>query len=356
MSVMVDRYDDVRSVLRDDATFTLAGDVLDCGQSRPLLPLQADPADHPRLRAALEAVLSPEAVGRMEPMLRASANRLIDRFAPQGMVEFNSAMARPFPVEVLVDLLDLPRGDATVIREFHDGILGLAPGVDDPSAVRRAVGERIYLYFDDVVARRRGQNGEDVVRRLLRGSADAAGLRPDEVVDVCYLLVLAGIDPVTRAIAAATAVLAATDGGIGSSARGPAEMRRHVEEILRWSAVVKVLNRATTTKVEVAGARLPPGARLGVDLHRANRDPNRFADPDRFDPGRPQGRHLSFGAGAHRCLGSHLARWEVRIVLEELQRRLPGLHLAPPDAVGLCFDDLDPYDSLVLRFDPLPDP
>lgn len=344
-------YDDVRRVLGDADTFTVSGDVLDCGQRRPLLPLQAEPADHPRLRAALETAFSPDAVARMEPLMRASANRLIDRFDGASSVDFNSAMARPYPVEVLVDLLELPHGDASRLRSFHDEILHLGPDVQDPSVVRRAVGSRVYSYFDAVVAERRGQVGADLVRLLLHGDGDDshAALSPDEVVDVCYLLVLAGVDPVTRALAAAVATLASTDAGIGSVAGDPAALRRHVEEVLRWSAAVKVLTRAATADVCIAGSTLSSGDRVGVDLHRANRDPGYFADPDRFDPTRLPGRHISFGSGPHRCVGSHLARWEVRIVLEELHRRLPDIRLDPSDASHIRFDDIDPYEPLRLR-------
>lgn len=342
-------YEDVLAVLKDTENFTVGGDVLDCGQQRPLLPLQVDGAQHRRVRSSLEAVLSPDSVTMLEPRMRASANRLLDRFdAPP--IDLNAALARPFPVEVLVDLLDLPRGDVGLLRSFHDRILHTQADSTCVHVEREAVGHEIYAYFDSVVSSRLGQTGNDAIRRLLAGGPGVAALLRDEVVDVCYLLVLAGVDPVSRALAASVTTLALSQEGLASVAGDPAALRRHVEEVLRWGGVVKVLTRATTAEVNLHGHNLAAAERVAVDIQRANRDETWFDNPDHFDSTRMPGRHLAFGAGPHRCVGAHLARWQVRIVIEELHRRFPDLHLDPEAAGAIHADDIDPFAPLPVRF------
>jgi cytochrome P450 len=347
---MVERYDDVRAVLRDPGRFTVTGDAIECGQQRPLLPLQATPAEHPRFRAPLEEFFTPANLAGVEPGLRREAGRLIDAFPRDGRVEFNDAFARPFPVAALAVLLDLPVDDVALLQEFHDGILS-PPPVDDLDAHRHRVGERIYEYFTPVVASRRGSDGPDLVRFLQRWDGPDGPVTDEEIVDHCYLLVLAGIDPVTRALAAAIALLAPDPRRRAELvADGPA-LRRTTEELLRWGGVVKVLTRVTAGDEVVAGTAVGPGRRLGCSLQAANHDPAVFPDPDRFDPSRPPGKHLTFGAGPHRCVGAHLARQQVRVALEELERRLPDLR-PDPDRRPVDPTTVEPMTPLPLVFTP----
>jgi cytochrome P450 len=340
--LLVEEHDLVRSVLRDPDTFTAGGDAIACGQQRPLLPLQADPAVHGRYREALEPLFSPAAVARLEPMLRADAAAMAARIAADGGTEFNGAVARPLPVLALIHLLDLPVADVDRLRSFHDGILD-PPDVDDVDAWRRSVGERVYAYFDPIVAARGGQEGPDLIRALLQGTDGAAPFSAEEVVDVCYLLVLAGIDPVSRALACAVAFLAGPDQDLLATAADPQRLRRTLDELLRWGSAVKVLPRVATRDGELDGRPFRSGQPVGCALAAANRDPAVFERPDEFDPTRPAGRQLTFGAGIHHCVGAHLARLELRIVVEELALAVPDLRLRTggPDPDPATVDPAD---------------
>lgn len=344
--VLAERYSDVRTVLRDPRTFTAADGLLELGQRRPLIPLEAAPDEHRRVRALMEAAFDNRTVSWLEPSLRTAADELVDEFAGDGAVDVNAAFSRRFPVRALLALLDLPATDGARVRGFHDGILH-APDVADVNAIRREVGAEIYDYLHPVVRARRGEPGRDLIRVLQATAIDGDWLSDDEIVDICYLLVLAGVDPVGGALAGTIAHLARDPGRRAELVGDLPRLRRTIEEMLRYGAAVKVITRAATSSTEVAGKRLEPGQRVGCALRTANRDPEVFSDPDRFDPERRGAAHMTFGSGPHHCIGAHLARLELRIAVETLQRRLPDYRLDPDRA-----DLVDP--ASIGAHDPLP--
>ncbi len=336
-SVVLDRHATVRQALEDVESFTTVG-VIDCGQSAPLLPLQTSPSDHPRIRRALDTALTPQRVAALEPVLRQRARDLAAPLAARGGGDVASSVARWLPVHALVELLGLPSDDAGRLRDLHDRVLG--PGAADRDGVA-AAGPEIESYFSEVVAARRGQSGTDLVRALSTPEDRALALSDDEVASVCYLLLLAGIDPVATAIGAAAAHLAVAPHhqAVVDSAR---DLRRYVEELLRWSAPVVALPRRCVSDAEVGGVTVPAGAALECRVAAANRDPAAFEAPDDFRPGRRE-RHLAFGAGPHHCAGVHLARLQVALAIEELVRALPGFRPDPahetPDPARLAAGD-----------------
>jgi cytochrome P450 len=253
-------------------------------------------------------------------------------------------------VAALAVLLDLPIDDVPLLQEFHDGILS-PPPVEDLDGHRQRTGERIYGYFAPLVASRRGESGPDLIRFLQQWDGPEGGITDDEIVDHCYLLVLAGIDPVARALGAATALLARDWTTRAALVADPAALRRTTEELLRWGGVVKVLTRVAAADDVVAGTPVAAGRRLGCSLQAANHDPDVFPDPGRFDVSRPPGRHLTFGAGPHHCVGAHLARLQLRVALEELDRRLPDLR-PDPDAAPVDPATVEPHVPLPLVFTP----
>jgi cytochrome P450 len=340
----VERYAAVQAILEDTAGFTAVG-AIDCGQRRPLIPLQSSPADHPRHRAALESALGSRVVAQLEPRLRAVADELVDGFEPRGEVDMNAAVSKPFPVWTLMTLLGLPRGDHDTIRGFHDGILGPHLDVVDgcPVASPAEVGDRIYEYFDSVVAGKRRSPGPDLISTLQRASRSSR-MSDDEIVDACYLLVLAGIDPVARALACSIAYFAGRPEERAQAVADPRQLRRTIEELLRWGTSVEVLTRLATGRGAVDGELIQSGRRVTCALGSANRDPDAFEHPAEVDPDRRRA-HLAFGTGAHQCVGAHLARLQIRLVVEQLHRRLPDHRLAGPSV------DVDP--SVLTADDPL---
>ena len=346
---IVSGYEDVRAVLRDPVVFSTEGDAIDCGQQRPLIPLQSPPEEHSRYRSVLEAAFSPKVVAALDSELRRHANHLIDGFAGDGRVEFNAAFSRPFPVLALLALLDLPVGDRDRIRAFHDRILH--PGdVGDLDVHRRRVGEEVYRYFEPVVAARRDDPGGALISALQHPEGDGEPFSDDEVVDVCYLLVLAGIDPVGGALAGIVAYLGADPVLRTALLEDPASLRRAIEELLRWGSSVKAIARVVTTAATVDGYALSPGDRIGCALSAANRDPALFDRPDVVDLERRGTPHLTFGVGPHHCVGAHLARLQLRVALEELHRRLPDHRLDPAADARVDPATIGAHDELHLVF------
>ena len=343
-------YRDVKAVLSDAHRFTAGRDALDLGQRRPLLPLQAEPEQHAQVRALLEPLFSPGSTARRERSLRGHAARLLADFSPHGPDDVNAGFARWFPFCALVDVLGLPPGDIPMLRDLHDGILG--PGAwERPDAERTAVGDEIYAYFDRAVAERRRADGPDLIASLHAARRSGLGMEESEIVDTCYLLLLAGIDPVAHAIAGLVAVLAPLGEDRADLLADAARFRRMVEELLRWGAVVKVLTRVATTDAVVGDQTVREGARVSCALHRANRDPSAFAAPDDFVPARPSAAHLTFGAGPHRCIGAHLARLQLRVAATELESRLPGYRLAEGQSIDAAA--ITAADGLLLTYDRL---
>ena len=318
----------VRQVLADPVAFSTEGPAIQCGQARPLLPLQASPEAHPRLRARLEAALAPSALTELEPRIRARAAALLDDLAATGGGDANARYSRPLPIGVFVDLLGLPAEDHDLVRDLHDGVLR-APQEGDPADHPAPFGRRIYAYFGPLVAARRREPGDDLLSRLLTADGPGEPMTDEEVVDTAYTLLLAGIDPVAEALSCTLAALAQGVGPAGAAEPVDLGARGAVEELLRWGSPVKAIARMTTVPASIGEAHLAPGARVSVDLAAANHDGTAFPEPDRFDPARRTAGHVAFGSGPHRCIGSYLARLEVRITVEEVRHRLPGLALAP---------------------------
>jgi cytochrome P450 len=332
-----DTHSAVRQALDDVDAFTAVG-VINCGQSAPLLPLQTPPAEHPRIRRALDTALTTHRVAALEPRLRQRARSLVSPLAERGGGDVASTVARWLPVHALVELLDLPADDAGHLRDLHDRVLG--PGAADRAGVKRA-GREIESYFSGVVEERRGQSGPGLVRALSTPDDRDLALSDNEVASVCYLLLLAGIDPVAAAIGAAAAHLA-LEPRHQAVIHSPRELRRYVEELLRWSAPVVALPRRCVAGTDVAGLTVVTGAPVECRVAAANRDPAVFDSPDAFRPGRRE-RHLAFGSGPHHCAGAHLARLQIGLAIEELIRALPGFGPDPahpaPDPTQLAAGD-----------------
>lgn len=335
----------VRTVLSDPHVFSLEGDALECGQRRPLIPLQSSTDDHELHRSLLGWALTHSAAEASESSLRLRANQLVDVFESQETVDVNARFSRPFPVLVLLDVLGLPAGDWEMVRGFHDRILGQSGSPD----ARDEVAEQIYAYLEPIVATRRGTDGDDLIRCLQRARQDGRSLSDDQVVDVCYLLLLAGIDPVGNAIANGVALLAGRRDLRRQLDEHPSRWRRFTEELLRWGSAVKAVGRVVTETATIEGVELRPGERIGCAISSANRDPSVFSTPEEFDPDRARIAHLSFGAGPHHCIGAALARLQVRVALQELQRRLPEYRIEEVGAPTVDAASIGAADRLELR-------
>ena len=322
--VLITRHEDVVWALRHPDLFSSGSDAIDIGNIRPLIPLQIDPPDHVKFRRLLDPLFAPREMEKLESDVRALVVELIDGFVGEGTCEFNAAVAVPLPCTVFLRLMGLPLADLDLFLRFKDGII--RPDAATPAegrAMAREIGTEIYAYFETVIAERRREPQDDLLSGFLSAEIDGEVLTTEDIMDIAYLFLLAGLDTVTASLGCAVAYLAAHPDRQQALRDDPSLIPAAIEELLRWETPVPGVVRVATQDVEVAGSTIPAGSTVTCLLASANTDGAEFADPESVDFSRAANRHLAFGGGVHRCLGSHLARLEMRVALEELHARVP---------------------------------
>ena len=322
--MLITRHEDVVWALRHPDLFSSGSDAIDIGNIRPLIPLQIDPPDHVKFRRLLDPLFAPREMEKLEADVRALVVELIDQFVDAGTCEFNAAVAIPLPCTVFLRLLGLPLADLDLFLRFKDGIIRPdAATTAEGRAMARETGAEIYAYFETVIAERRREPQDDMLSGFLSAEIDGEVLTTEDIMDIAYLFLLAGLDTVTASLGCAVAYLAAHPERQQALRQDPSLIPAAIEELLRWETPVPGVVRVATQDVEVAGSTIPAGSTVTCLLASANTDGAEFADPESVDFARAANRHLAFGAGVHRCLGSHLARLEMRVALEELHARVP---------------------------------
>lgn len=324
--VVAASYAEVRSVLRS-ADFDASGSTIQVGQSRRLLPLQAVGVEHDVSRARLARCLSAEAVAGWEPSIRSIAEDLTASIAGQ-VVDVNSSFSVAFPLRVFGVLLGIPRSDLDRLLRWHDVIMD--PDCESPQ-LRNDAGRAVTAYFESHVRHGDIRNDDNLLGALMAGES---GDKPtmEDVVDTCYLLLLAAVDTVSQAMATTFALFAADPKWRQVAVRGGRANGDFIDELLRWAPPARIVPRTAIVGAVIDGTEIPAGGTILCDLGAANRDPRRWVDPSLFDPGRPPGVHLAFGAGRHRCVGANLARREIALALEELDRHIESITSA--DDIG----------------------
>ena len=304
-----------------------AFDVL--GSPVPLIPIATDAPDHVRYRRILDPMLAPRVINQMEDDLRAQVRELIKVFAGRGSCDIVNDLARLYPTQVFLTLFGLPLEDRDQFIEWAETIIensSLTGGAPNDELMTAAIA--LFGYLQGAIDQKRAQPGADMLSRVLTLEGDDAWA-PDEVLGMCFLFILAGLDTVTATIGFVLMHLARNPHLRDALVHDPSLVPATIEEILRLELPAPLTPRITTADVEVCGKKIPAGANVQVCIATANRDEAVFADPDDIDLDHGNRAHLSFGGGIHRCLGSHLARRELRLVVEEFHRLIPE-HLICP--------------------------
>ena len=351
-SVLVTRHDGVMQALRGAEVFSSDMDAIALGNVRPLIPLQIDPPEHLKYRKLLDPLFAPREVAALETEVRRLTNELVDAFIADGQVEFNTAFAVPLPCTVFLALLGLPQDDLPLFLRIKDDIIR-PPGLAGPEAdvIRKRTAQEIYSYFEPIIESHRDEPRDDLITRLIDAEVDGNKLTDEDILDICFLFLIAGLDTVTATLTCSVAYLAQHPEHRGELVDDPSLIPAAIEELLRWETPVPGVARVLAHDTEIAGESLSAGTRVTVLIGSANTDEAEFADAETVDFHRESNRHLSFGGGVHRCLGSHLARLELRVALEELHRRLPDYAL-PPDTQLIYADGLRTVEHLPLVFTP----
>jgi cytochrome P450 len=296
------------------------------GAQRPLIPLDLDGELHRKYRRLLDPLFTPKRVAALEAPIRARTNALVDEFAHTGEAELMAQLCAPLPTHVFIDLLGLPIEDLPVFLEFKEAVVRPEGATaDEQQAYMHAAGERMYEYLSRAIAERRaGSPGDDLLGGLISTQLDGTTLADQEIMDIAYLLVIAGLDTVTSSLSCLLAWFAEHPAERRSVIADPTLLPKAIEELLRFESPVPLGDPRVTQGIRIAGRRFPAGSMVEVVWAAANVDPAAFPDPLTVDFGRLRNAHVAFAAGPHRCLGSNLARLELRAAIEEFHRRLPN--------------------------------
>ena len=325
--------EDIRAAYQTPEVFSSAQVSIPHGAfPRTLRPLTLDPPEHGRYRQPLAPLFSPPSVARREPALRELCGRLLDEVVAEGSCDLLVALARPFPTTVFVNLLGIPASEATTLEAWNHVLLHT---YDDPEA-RATAAKNILDFLDQAVAERErtGPVGEDLLDVLLRTRLEDRPLTHDELLDYAFMLFIAGLDTVTALLSFAFQTLATRRDLQARLVADPGLVPAAVEELLRAHAIVNP-GRIVTHDVEFAGVQMRAGDRVLLATSLATRDPAEFDRPDEVLLERDASRHLAFGGGPHRCLGSHLARLEIRIAIEELHARIPSYTIPVAERIAV---------------------
>lgn len=334
---IVTSYEQIHEVLRDAATFSSYPNNLVTNEAfGKFIPIELDPPEHTGYRKALQPLFGPGRMKQLTDDIRAVVDELIDGFAARGSAEFVAEFAHELPARVFLALMDWPIADAPLFTEATDVVLfGKPGGTEEESLQARAVaGMQMLGYFQQVVDDRRANPGDDITSSLIHTEvemADGTRLLTDEELNrMFFLLLVAGLHTVQGSLAWMIKHFIANPDQRQEVIDDPAMIPTAVEEILRIEAAVVPGRRATRDTV-LGGQRISKDEKVIMLLCSANRDAAEFDDPTVVDVNRSPNRHLSFGGGAHRCLGSHLARIEMSVAMEAIHARIPDYRFVESD-------------------------
>ena len=290
-----------------------------------------DPPLHTRVRKLIAGALTPRAIGDLAPALEALVNSLLEAMEGRQEVDLIEDFAAKIPIEVIGNLLAVPRAERGPLRGWSLAILGaLEPA---PSSAALDAGNRAVIemsgYLDGLIAERRKRPGDparDVLTRLL-ADEDGERLSASELVHNCIFLLNAGHETTTNLIGNALACLCEWQDERRRLIEAPELMTQAIEEFLRFESSNQLGNRRAAREAEIGGVSMAAGQFVTLGIGAANRDPKAFGDPERLDVSRSPNRHLAFAAGPHQCAGLALARLEGRVAIGQFLRRFPDYAL-----------------------------
>lgn len=352
------RYDDVLAILRDPR-FSAEREI--GGLQEPGVPekfqrlgqmfghmmLMKDDPDHQRLRGLVNKAFTPRVVERLRPRVESIVDHLLGAVMSrgQGSMDVIRDLATPLPVIVIAELLGVPVNDQGRFKKWSDDIAVVVDGSVRAAGLPEAAQSAVELggYLREVVIARRKAPREDLISAMIAARDRDDALSDEELVANCILILLAGHETTTNLIGNGALALLRNPDQAKDLRENPGLAENAVEECLRYDSPVQITSRLPMEDVEFRGAHFPAGVEVDVILAAANRDPARFEEPERFDIRRREVGHISFGHGAHFCLGASLARLEGEIALRSLVKRMPRMQLEthdPPRRPGLLLRGL----------------
>ncbi len=290
--------------------------------------INSDPPEQARYRGILNRGFTPRAIGRLEPRIREITGELLDALlARGGPADLVSDLTVPLPVTVISELLGVDIERRADFKRWSDAFVSQGSGTAPLEPIVAAMRE-FNDYFAAEIERRRAEPSDDLISALVQAETSEGQLSAPELLAFSRLLLVAGNETTTNLIGNAMIALLDHPEQLERLRAEPALIPDALEETLRFDPPVQGLPRVTTRDVELGDEKIPAGARVMLMIGAANRDPQRWPDPDRFDVRRDTTGHLGFGFGIHFCLGSQLARLESRCALEAIVARMSNIRLA----------------------------
>lgn len=323
---LLTRMDDVRGALQDPTLFSSRSvSPIDPDPPYMWIPEMLDPPVHTKWRHLLGPLFSPGTVQSWKPRVQARFAEILEEIAPRGECDYVADVALRFPNTIFMEIMGLPVSDAAQFQEWetdilHTGVVGNAKSL---RAMNEVVG-----YFVGIVAERRKSPQQDLVSRAMNFDLEGERVSDEDLLSLCLLMFMAGLDTVAMQLSYSMMHLATHDEDRQRLVAAPAMFPAAIEEFLRYYAFVTP-GRKITQDTDFNGCPVKAGQMAYLPLVAANRDPREFPDADKVIIDRPANHHIAFGAGPHRCLGSHLARQELQIGLADWHVRIPDYRLAP---------------------------
>jgi cytochrome P450 len=288
--------------------------------------LGMDEPAHRRYRALVSAAFTQRALARREQeLVQKVADDLIDRFAGRGRADLVREFTFPYPTQIIAGLLGLPREDFPQFQRWSISLLSITVNRERAVAASTALRD----YFAPILAARRADPRDDLISRLAQAELEGEHLSDEEIYSFLRLLLPAGVETTYRSSGNLLFGLLSNPAQLDAVRADRSLIPQAIEEAVRWEPPLLVITRLCTRDTRLGGVAIPAGSTVMPLLGAANRDEERYPDPDRFDIFRAPKPNIAWGHGVHMCLGMHLARLEMRVALERLIDRLPGLRLDP---------------------------
>ena len=314
------RNADIREILQNPELFSskgITGFSKLLGQDWDLIPVELDPPAHSKFRAVMNPLFSPKRIRDLEYDIRACAAHLVRDLAQQTTCEFNESFGRPLPVTIFVRLMGLPMDEFDTFMRWEDMVLH---SMDMAVCLQGAA--EIHNYLKQLIAKRKAQPVDDLVSFAVKAEIDGQRLTDDEIMGICFLLFVGGLDTVAASLAFTFKYLAENPEARQRLINQPDLVAPAVEEILRTHSVV-VTNRILTQDTTFRDIDMKKGDCVVCYTALGSMDPKEFENSQEIILDRSPNRHLAFSSGPHRCLGSHLARREMHIAIEEWLKEIP---------------------------------
>ena len=348
---IITRYDDVHDIARNfDAFSNYPVGIPHVERPGKYIPLEVDPPEHTEWRQLLGPLFNPNRMNALEDKIREMATGLIDRFIEKDSIEFIAEFAHPLPSFLFLELMGWPETDEPMISEWTDRVLTGQPGASEEEnhLIRMTAAMEVIRYFVELIESRKAEPANDFASFLLNSKFQGCPIENEDMINTLFILMLGGLHTVRGTLGFSLLEMARRPEVRQRLIDDPSLIPSAVEEFLRFEAPVST-GRTVIKPFRLHDVEFQPGDRILLSNPASNRDPREFPNPDEVIVDREVNRHLAFSAGPHRCIGSHLARIELKVALEELLRRIPNYELDPDRPPKLHHGQVRGFESLWLK-------